>query len=711
MALRNSREMTFRAMTLCDSVDATNGPQGGMQSLANLIPDPSTFGLWVPRPAALRPTDFAGFMNPGFVSALLVVGDIAYGMIATARNIGHDEPFAYDIATNTFLTVSGIQPFNVPVSPLSSGDWTPPIMAQVAQRIIVTHPGFPGGAVKFGWFDISSFSSTTVGNTTGGTLITGNPTILGVEPGFAISGGSIPAGTQIESTAPFTLTESGTTHSNTTLDGLATIAGIAVGQVIAPNPTLGIGDGVTVFAIAGPAAVTMSAAATASATGNVTFTGATITMSANAAAGANGVTLTITGGTPIAPQWSAGDTNLNPLPSVPVGVAQFNGRAYYALGVNGIVYSDSLQPCQVSNATVVQALTTNDGLAVTAIGPLMQQTLLGGIVQGLIAFEGAAKMQQIQGDQATNNLSMNALPVATGTLAPLSIAPCEVGLAFISPDGLRTIGFSGAVSQPIGQSGQGVTIPFIYALFPSRICAAANRAIIRISAQNGLVPGTPVQEFWYDLTRKIWSGPHSFAASLIQPWETEFLKTPVDVTASLWKSEVTPSGNSGYVENNVALTWTWAATLSPDNAAMAMNCVIETTMSFALLAASPVNISISDERGAVLDTVQVFAVGSQSLWDQAIWDQAVWDGGSSFYQQYPLNWHLPIIFKQMVVQASGVSGYPLRVGNVYVRYEILRYKLQQPLLLTSAMTPPSQRLLSDDGIPLTSDTGAPLTGL
>src|SRR5512135_2258399 len=105
MALRNAKPLTLKPKGLSDSVDGTNAFPGAMASLANLIPNPSTDDTWVPRPAATKLTDFPGFNTPAFVSACLVVGNIAYGMIASAKNVGNDEPFAYNLSTNVFETI------------------------------------------------------------------------------------------------------------------------------------------------------------------------------------------------------------------------------------------------------------------------------------------------------------------------------------------------------------------------------------------------------------------------------------------------------------------------------------------------------------------------------------------------------------------------------------------------------------------------------
>jgi hypothetical protein len=359
-----------------------------------------------------------------------------------------------------------------------------------------------------------------------------------------------------------------------------------------------------------------------------------------------------------APLWGAGNTDNFPLPSVPVGVAQMNGRAWYALGKNGIVYSDSGLPCVVSNSLAVQALTTNDGLGVTAIAPLLLSApITGGIVQALIAFEGDVKMQQITGDQVTGNLAMNVLPVATGTHAPLSIQPCELGLAFVSPTGLRFITFNGTVTAPVGAYGQGIVEPFMHAVEPSRVCAAANAGVLRITTQNGLADGEPFEEYWLNLARQTWSGPHSFPASLIQPWRTSFLLSPVGLAASLWQSDSYHTPTSVYVENEEQMLWIAETVLLPDNAQMAMNAMVEAAIMLALMPPLAIEVIALDE-------------------DRAILDQAFAQGMSSAMRQRSLDWSEPVIFKQMSLLAKGQSDASLRLGNLYLRYEILGYLIE-----------------------------------
>ncbi|MES2137598.1 MAG: hypothetical protein V4502_11140 [Pseudomonadota bacterium] len=754
MALRNGTPLRHIPSGVCDAVDGTNAHAGAMAALANLIPDPSTRGVYVPRPAATLNSDFTAggtFANAGFISEELVVGDLAYGMIASSRNAGKDEPYCRNLATGAFVTVSGVTAANTPTSPAPSGDWTPPILAAVGGRIIVTHPGFPGGSTKFGWFDISGLSIATTGDTVINTpVIFGAPNVLGVQPKVTITGVGIPASTLINSTIDpltnatvivgtvavgspiLTVTSSfgafmaigspvyssafpigttsaqngnvagptiqlsqnstvtgtvvaifdiqrstlgpvanvGATHSNTTLDTITFgTTGMFVGMGISG---LGIPPGTTIAAITGPNSLTLSQAASTTATTNFNVAGSYVVMSANATATADAVALAIAGGTKAAPLWGAGDTAGTPLPSAPVGVAQMNGRAWYALGTDGVVFSDSGLPCQVSNSLAVQALTTGDGLAVTALGPLLLSApLTGGIVQGLIAFQGATKMQQITGDQATGNLAMNALPVATGTLAPLSITPTQVGLAFVSPQGLRFVRFDGSVTDPIGEGGTGITIPFINSVVPSRMCAAANDDTVRITTQNGAVDGNPQQEWWYDLTRKEWSGPHSSAASLIQPWRSSFLVSLAGVNAMLWQSDAHQSSASVYRENGTDLETVGTTALLPDSGGMNMNAIIEAALACQLADDRPLTVTITEERGQVLDTLTILPPGT---FGQAQDGLAVL--GPGYFAQRRLAGSVPWVFKQCKFSFAATAGPNARLGNLYMRYQKLGYALE-----------------------------------
>ena len=537
---RNSTPLYWNPKGASDTLDGTEAFSGAMAALGNLIPDPSSPNLWQCRPAAVQLTNFPGFSAPGFVSCLKVAGNFAYGMIATSRNPGHDEPFVYNIFTNTFVTVTGaITTATTPASPPTSGAWTPPIMDIIGAKVVLTHPCFAAGTNFFGWIDIS---------------------------------------------------------------------------------------------------------------------------------------------VPATPVWNAGNlTGALSFNTIPTFVAQFNNRAYYIVNTvaqPAVVFSDPLNAINVTAGT--QSLTFGDTVPLTCLGQLRLYNQLGGIIQGLIVFKGVQNCYQVTGDAALNNLAVNALNVATGTLSPLAIAATKAGLAFISPDGARVIDFTGTVSDVIGKHGQGVAVPFISSAVPSRMCMACTGDVARISTQNAAALNTPQQEWWYHLAAKAWSGAHNFPASLIQPWNNTFVMAPISVTGSLWQSDVVQSGSSVFVENGVQMTFNYTTSFFPNTQKMTNIAISFTTLDMALNPGQPINITALSQDFKVFDATQIIvagAGGSTSTWGSFTWGAAPWGSSASSTSLVPrqVPWHLPIVAAKLAIMVNGPSSNAIKLGGLGMRYKLLRY--------------------------------------
>jgi len=540
MSTKNVTPLTFSPTSLSDCLDSTHGFTGSCARLTNLIPDPSTTNLWQCRPAAIKLNDFVPeFNTPGFISALKVIGTRAYGMIATARNPGHDEPFCYDIPSGNFITISGVTNPNTPASPVTSGTWTPPIMELVGRYLIVTHPGFTGGGgVFFGWIDL--------------------------------------------------------------LD-------------------------------------------------------------------------------PAAPVWNGGNTTGVPLPFVPTWVKNFFGRAYF--GVNPpnttIPATYATDPLTLNvTASPTQILTYDDNVPLIAGAGLSFNTQLGGITQALMVFKSALNIYQVNGDfaLATDPIRINALNMAVSTSAPLSIVSTPKGLAFIAPDGMRLIDFSGIITDPIGIAGMGVAVPFINSLVPSRMVSACNASTLRITTQNGGISGAPQEEYWFNFARKVWSGPHTFPASLIQPYANTFIMAPIGVTGSLWQSDVVPGTTSTYVENGVQLLWDFITSMLPDPGYVGQYSVDETTINLAIdpsmgdFTASALNANF-----AQYDTTTTPVPADVPVWDAAIWDVSVWDGTGTGLLPRQIPWTKPIPTSRTQLRFQSGCAAGVRVGDVKLNRGIVNY--------------------------------------
>lgn len=619
MSLRRAQPLAFRPHGLSDALESSQIFSGAMLLLQDLIPDPSTKGLWQCRPGSVLLGDMAGtggafssgfssgfsistgsiFPSPyGVVSCLLVVGDVAYGMFASGPQVGgqqQDYPFAFNLKTNSFVAISGITAGsggNLPFSQLAAGDWVPPTMDVIGSTILITHPGFTGTPNWFGTINISN-----------------------------------------------------------------------------------------------PAAPVWSA-------GNIT--------------GAGGFAFSSSTG-------------------VPIAVKAFNGRAYWAYnptsGPSATVFSDVLAPTVVTNAGSVQIITYDDNIPITALGALPLSNQLGGIIQALMVFKGVSNIYQITGDISLGSgpplgtLQRNTLNVATGTFSPNSISSTTKGLAFVSPEGVRLIDFNAQVSDPIGNDGMGKTAPFLFAVSPSRIAAAANGTVYRVSVQDGSRSGSPQSEYWLDFSRNgVWSGPHSFPARMIKAYKNTFVMAPLATPHQIYKSDYLQSLASVFTENNVPMTFTWLTSLFPDTDQMCENALLESTLYIGQNQGASYVVTALNESNSVLRTVTLGSPAGAAVWGAFNWGSADWGGLPAVLFPQPLNWSRQIVFRRMAIEVTGPASQNFRIGTLHMRYEMLGY-LTQPLgaseiIPVQPIPPPigpvNVELREDTGFELRQDTGVEL---
>lgn len=411
----------------------------------------------------------------------------------------------------------------------------------------------------------------------------------------------------------------------------------------------------------------------------VRATATSITISNNATATAAGVALTIAGGTAAAPLYGAGNLNGNPLAGVATCVARFSARAWWAWK-NYVIYSDTENPTQVTNAS--QALSIGDSTPITALAGLPLTTQVsGGVLQSLIVFKGASTLVQITGDAATNDLATNTINGSVGTYAPRSIAATPEGLAYIAPDGLRVLGLSAVATPPRGVFGDGVSLPFINALYPSRICAAYNTLVYRVTVQNPLLAGSPFQEWWHHWQTGKWTGPHTSPSDAIVPYfgtaVGPFVMSMHAVTGKLFTGYSTTPPNPTYTENGTALQWSWATPLSPDNNSAAMsNLCPQSLLTVQLPSGEAISILATNESGGIIDQASLQGPdASASIWGSFNWGSGVWGYSFSPLQQVAINWSKPEVFKQARIQLNGQAMAGLLLGDLHLEIQTLGYQI------------------------------------
>ena len=375
---------------------------------------------------------------------------------------------------------------------------------------------------------------------------------------------------------------------------------------------------------------------------------------------------------PAAPTWNAGNTATNALPSVPVAVAQFNGRAWYGLSSGALWFSDVLVPTTITNAS--NTLQLGDTTAVTALAQLGLTTTSGGVVQGLITFK-ATSTWQVTGDITSSTLALNVLSPAVGTLAPRTVVNSPAGVSFMANDGIRLVTPAGAVSNPI----DGVQTPFQNALYPSRAAAAYSSGIYRVCVQNGAAVGVPFQDYWYDFPRGVWTGPHTFSYGMAVPYLEGFILASNAAAAlpALWFSEPRPAVSSNVsTENGSPLYFSFKTPPLPSNEKLYANSMVDTSVNMSFGPGyQQVSVAAEDENGTVLASATVLSNLPGPVWGAFSWGTTIWGGTLSGLKPQQIAWDTPVVFSKVVMYLTGAGATGLRISNLQAAYQPLRYML------------------------------------
>ena len=569
MAISKSSPMRFTPRGLVDAFDATDKFAGACQQLTNLVFDPANPELVVTRPGVTQLASFVagGFSNPGFISVHAAIGTRVYGMVATSRNPGFDEPFVFDTATGGFMPVSGVTSANVPASPVQGGDWTPPTLASVGTMVIVTHPGFSGGAGQFfGMFDVT---------------------------------------------------------------------------------------------------------------------------------------------TPATPAWNSHNTATNALPVVPLAVANFNNRAYFAC-LNQLFYTDELtNPPTITNAT--QFLVIGDGNPINALSGLPVQTTSSGVLQTLTVFK-TTQLWQVSGDTAFSNLSLNYVSLTVGTSSPRSVCQSPFGLYFISQGGpyfldllgtVRALTYSGRELEP------DLSTPFENAVSPTRWAAAYNSTVYRICGQTVIQGKQQTNDYWFDEHKRRWNGPHTFTYDCASPQAGYFVLSSVNFPGILVQSF--PVSNNNFVTTDLGTGYstTLLSSTFPKTDWMAVKQVTESQIELAAdQCFAQFSIEAEDDQGNNLGTCTIdvaqpgvsiwdnFNWGAPNLWgcpEQGTWGSgllwgsppagsgAIWGAGSivPVPHTYPVPWPAPLVFEKMQLSINLPAAQRVSIGTFYARYQKTGYMVTQ----------------------------------
>jgi hypothetical protein len=251
---------------------------------------------------------------------------------------------------------------------------------------------------------------------------------------------------------------------------------------------------------------------------------------------------------------------------------------------------------------------------------------------------------------------------------------------FMSPQGYRTIDFGARVSSPMGASGQGISAPFITCPVPSRVAAASNATLLRVSLANA---NGILQEFWFDLARGRWTGPHTLPATMIQAYQNTFILAPLALPNSLWRSDWFQTSTSIFTEVGQPMVWSYQTSMLPNPVKMAEYEMHETVIKLSTGLGATAN-AIDDSGNVITNaggsdpaTATLPANGASSNWGAAQWQGTVWYGQAFALQSIIIPWGYNFTFSRLSLQLTGTSDSFTRVGALSLRYEELGY-LPQP---------------------------------
>lgn len=359
---------------------------------------------------------------------------------------------------------------------------------------------------------------------------------------------------------------------------------------------------------------------------------------------------------PLAPVWHSGNTATNGLTGVPSWVRLFSNRLYFVVG-NTLQFTDALT---LTRTNFSQSLVAGDANPVTVLSLFSLKTSSQGGLQTLLAIKKNA-IFQVTGDSATSDLAINALNTAVGTEAANSVAATPNGVMFKAQDGIRTVFADGSVSEP----DQDLQVPFINALYPSRVSSSYNQDVVRICVQNSAEDNVPWQEFWFHPARGIWTGPHTFQQDLAVPWGTGFVLTSHLHPGILFLSQVSQTSGVSFTELGEEMTWVYRTTPVGEDDSLLLNSCNAMTLNLAFSSGSPPIACVAmDESKGVLSTAAVFPSGSQTKWNAFLWGTGIWKGVQYGLKPYTVPWTNQLVFTKMVFQATSTSSLGFTISNL-----------------------------------------------
>jgi hypothetical protein len=222
---------------------------------------------------------------------------------------------------------------------------------------------------------------------------------------------------------------------------------------------------------------------------------------------------------------------------------------------------------------------------------------------------------------------------------------------------------------------QDIQAPFQAMVNPGRAAGAFSGSMWRVCIDTVRGGQFVTDDYWFDITRRRWSGPHSFSYDNICQTGNYFIISHRNVGAYLFASQYMPSGTTTYLDNGQPYSVVIQTASFPKTQNINEKQVIESTIELSSSAQNlTYTINAIDDMANVLDTTQISINTPVN-----VWGVGVWGGGQSYNYQYnapatfTIPWTKPLIFKKMGLQIIASSTNNLSIGTFFAKYKDTGY--------------------------------------
>jgi hypothetical protein len=248
-------------------------------------------------------------------------------------------------------------------------------------------------------------------------------------------------------------------------------------------------------------------------------------------------------------------------------------------------------------------------------------------------------------------------------------------MIFIGIDGPYYVSQLGQVlplTKDTSKLTQDLQRPFQNIINPSRACAAFSGSIYRVCVTtiiNGLQ--TPA-DYWFDVTRRRWTGPHTYPYDMCAAYSNYFLISYISNGAALFSSQYIPQSSSVYNDNGTPISVNFQTSFLPKTENINIKQVIESTIEVSSVAPNlQYAITALGEDDMYLTSTVVTDTNSTLVWGGGgVWGGAneVWQTGLNIPTTVTIPWSTPLVFKKLSILITSSSSYNMEIGQLTFKY-------------------------------------------